>query len=77
MQRQEDKQRFQQHERDLEIERKKAEEDEEQRCLKLELTKGSSRASGSVADEIKKCWIKTQSRKNSRVGRISGSTVCP
>ena len=32
--------------------RKKAEEEEEERRMKLELTKGSSRASGSVADEI-------------------------
>ena len=52
MQRQEEELRFRQHERALENERKKAEEDEEQRRLKLELTKGSSRASGSVADEI-------------------------
>ena len=36
----------------LENERKKAEAEEEQRRLKLELIKGSSRASGSVADEI-------------------------
>ena len=33
-------------------ERKKAEADEEQKRLKFELAKGSSRASGSVADEI-------------------------
>ena len=52
MQRQEDELRLRQHERALENERKKAEEDGEQRRLKLELTKGSSRASGSVADEI-------------------------
>ena len=52
MQQQEDELRFRQHERALENERRKAEEDEEQRRLKLELTKGSSRASGSVADEI-------------------------
>ena len=76
MQQKEGELRLQQHERALENERKKAEEDEEQRRLKRELTKGSSRASGSVADEIE-CWIKTKSRKNSRVGRISGSTVCP
>ena len=44
--------RLRQHERALENEKKKAEEDEEQRRLKLELAKGSSRASGSVADEI-------------------------
>ena len=41
-----------QHERASENERKKAEDDDEQRRLKLELIKGSSRASGSVADEI-------------------------
>ena len=52
MQRQEDELRLRQHERALETERKKAEKDGEQRRLKLELTKGSSRASGSVADEI-------------------------
>ena len=52
MQQQEVELRFRQHERDFEIERKKAREDEEQRRLKLELTKGSSRISGSVADEI-------------------------
>ena len=49
---QEDELRLQQHERALENEIKKAEEDKEQRRLKLELTKESSRASGSVADEI-------------------------
>ena len=52
MQQQENELRLRQHERALEIERKKAEADEEQRRLKLELTNGSSRASGSVADEI-------------------------
>ena len=45
MQQKEDKLRLRQHERALENERKKAEEDEEQRRLKLELTRGSSRAS--------------------------------
>ena len=52
MQQQEDELRLRQHERALENERKKAEEEEEKRRMKLELTKGSSRASGSVADEI-------------------------
>ena len=52
MQQQEDELRLRQHERAHENERKKAEADEEQRRLKLELTKGSTRASGSVADEI-------------------------
>ena len=52
MQQQEDELRLQQHERALENERKKAEEEEEERLMKLKLTKGSSRASGSVADEI-------------------------
>ena len=52
MQQQEDELRLRQHERALENERRKAEADEEQRLLKLELNKGSSRASGSVADEI-------------------------
>ena len=52
MQQQEDELRLQQHERALENEKKKAEEEEEERRMKLELTKGSSRASGSVADEI-------------------------
>ena len=52
IQQQEYELRLRQHELALENEKKKAEEDEEQRRLKLELTKGSSRASGSVADEI-------------------------
>ena len=52
MQQQEDDLRLRQHERALENERRKADADEEQRRLKLELTKGSSRASGSVAEEI-------------------------
>ena len=52
MQQQEDELRLRQHERALENERKKTEEEEEERRMKLELTKGSSRASGSVADEI-------------------------
>ena len=47
-----DELRLRQHDRALEKERKTAEADEEQRRLELELTKGSSRASGSVADEI-------------------------
>ena len=51
MQQQEDELRLAQHERALENERKKAEEKDERRT-ELELTKGSSRASGSVADEI-------------------------
>ena len=52
MQQQEDELRLRQHERALENERKKAEEEEHERRMKLELTKGSSRASGSVADEM-------------------------
>ena len=52
MQQQEDELRLRQHERALENKRKKAEEEEEDRRIKLELIKGSSRASGSVADEI-------------------------
>ena len=58
MQQEEDELRLRQHERALENERKKAEEDEEQRRLKLELTRGSSRASGSVADEIESVGLK-------------------
>ena len=53
MQQQEGELRLRQHERTLENERKKAEEEEEEeRRMKLELIKGSSRAFGSVADEI-------------------------
>ena len=48
----EDELRLRQHGRHLENKRKKAEEDDEQRRLKLELTKGSSKTPGSVADEI-------------------------
>ena len=63
MQQKEDELRFRHHERVLENERKKAEEDEEQRRLKLELTKGSSRASGSVADEIESVGSKRNHEK--------------
>ena len=52
MQQQEDELRLRQHEQALGNKRKKAEEEEEEGRMKLELTKGSSRASGSVADEI-------------------------
>ena len=52
LQQQEDDLRLRQHERELENERKKAEADEEQRVLKLERTKGSSRASGSEAGDL-------------------------
>ena len=52
MQLQEDELRLRQQEQVLENERNKAEADEEQRRLKLELTKETSRASGSVADEL-------------------------
>ena len=51
MHQQEDERRFRQHQRALEDERKKAEADKEQRRRKLELTKRSPSASGSVADE--------------------------
>ena len=51
MQQQEDELRLRQYERTLENERKKAEQEEKERRMKLELTKGSSRVSGSVADE--------------------------
>ena len=70
MQQQEDELRFRQHERALENERRKAEEDEEQRRLKLELTKGSSRASGSVADEIESVGSK---RNQERIERWAGA----
>ena len=63
---QQDELRLRQHERALENERKKGEEDEEQGLLKLELTKGSSRASGSGADEIESVG----SRRNQ--GRTAG-----
>ena len=53
MQQQEDELRVRQHERDLENERKKTESDEEQRRIEIESTKGSSRASGSQADDLK------------------------
>ena len=42
-----------QHERELENERKKAEDDKEQRRMEIELTKGISRASGSQVDDLK------------------------
>ena len=54
LQQQEDELRLRQHERVLETERKKAQADKEQRVLKLELTKGSSRASGSEAGDLER-----------------------
>ena len=50
LQQRKDEQRLRQHERLLENERKKAEDDEEQRQLEIELTKGSSTAYSSQAD---------------------------
>ena len=52
MQLQEDELRLRHHERAREDKRKKADANEEQRRLKLELIKGRLRASGSVADKI-------------------------
>ena len=52
MQQQGDELRLRQHERALANERRKAAAEEEQRCLKFELTKRSPRASGSVTDEL-------------------------
>ena len=52
MQQQEDELRLRQHELFLENETRKAEADEEQRRLNLELTRGSSKASGSMTGEI-------------------------
>ena len=67
MQQQKDELRLRQHERALENERKKAEEEEEEeeeeRSMKLELNKGSSRASGSVADEIESVGSKRNREK--------------
>ena len=53
MQQQEDELRLRQHDRALENERKKSEEEEEERRMNHELTKGSSRASGSEAGDLK------------------------
>ena len=49
---QEDELRLRQHERELENEGKKAEADEEQRRMEIELTKGSSCASGSQVHDL-------------------------
>ena len=54
LQQQEDELRLRQHERDLKNERKKAEAHEEQRRMEIELTKRSSRASGSQADDLER-----------------------
>ena len=53
LQQQEDELRLRQHEREHENKRKKAEAYEEQRRMEIELTKGSSRASGSQLDNLK------------------------
>ena len=66
MQQQEDELRLRQHERALRNERKKAEEEEEERLMKLELTKGSSRASGSVADGIESVGSKRNHGRRAR-----------
>ena len=63
MQQQEDELRLRQHKRALENERKKAEEEEGERRLKLELTKGSSRASGSVTDEVESVGSKRNHKR--------------
>ena len=72
MQQQEDELRLRQHERALENERKKAKEEEEERRMKLELTKGSSRASGSVAEEIESVGLK---RNHERTAEWAESVV--
>ena len=77
MQQQEGELRFRQHERALENERKKAEEEEEQRCMKLELTKGSSRASGSVADEIESVGSKRNQERTARWAEAGAQQSVP
>ena len=52
LQQQEDELRLRHRERELENARKKTEADEEQRRMEIELTKGSSRASGSQVDDL-------------------------
>ena len=63
MQQQEDELRLPQHERELENERKKTEADEEQRRMEIELTKGSSRASGSQADDLESVGLRKNLEK--------------
>ena len=63
MQQKIDELRLRQHERALENEKTKAEEDEKHRHLKLELTKGSLRASGSEADEIESVGSKRNTER--------------
>ena len=77
MQQQEDELRFRQHERAPENERKKAEEEEEQRRMKLELTKGSSRASGSVADEIESVGSKRNQERTARWAEAGAEQSVP
>ena len=59
---QEQELRLQQRERDLDNERKKAEAEEQQRHLQIKLTKGSSRASGSVVDDTESVRSRTKTR---------------
>ena len=66
MQQQEDKLHLRQHERAVKNERKKAEADEEQSRLKLELTNGSSKASGSVAEDIANIGSRRNHKKTAR-----------
>ena len=52
-----------------ENERRKAEADDEQRLLKLELTKGSSRTSGSVAHKIEGVGSRRNQERTTRLGK--------
>ena len=85
-QQQEDELRLRQHERALENERKKAEEEEEERRMKLELTKGSSRASGSEAGHLESVgsrrkpaisqdWLKSAAERSGPSRTLSPNVV--
>ena len=76
-QQQEDELRFRQHERAHENERKKAEEEEKQRRMKLELTKGNSRASGSVADDRESVGSKRNQERTARWAEAGAQQSVP
>ena len=70
----EDELRLGQHERVLENEKKNTEANEEQRRMEIEL-KREVQGIWVRGRRLRRSWIRTQSRKNCRLGKLSGPTV--
>ena len=77
LQQQEDELRLWEQEQALEKERKKAEADEQQRRVEFELTEKKFKSVWFIGRQLKKCWIKTQSRRNCKLVKVSGPKVWP